>query len=42
LRSPIQAISTIVVDGEPVQLDEIQRVSGIFFAWIVFLSMVQF
>jgi len=37
LRSPIQAISTIVIDGEPVQLDEIQRVSGIFFAWIVLL-----
>ncbi len=39
LRSPIQAISTIIIDGEPVEMDEIQRVSGIFFAWIALLIL---
>ena len=37
LRSPVQAISKVIIDGELVELDEIQRVSGIFFAWIVLL-----
>jgi trk system potassium uptake protein TrkH len=37
LRTPIQAISRVILDGESVELDEIQRVGGIFFAWILLL-----
>jgi trk system potassium uptake protein TrkH len=37
LRSPRKAVSTVVIDGNPVELDEIQRVSALFFMWIVLL-----
>jgi trk system potassium uptake protein TrkH len=37
LRTPMQAISRVVIDSEAVELDEIQRVSGLFFAWVVLL-----
>jgi trk system potassium uptake protein TrkH len=37
LRTPIEAISTVIIDGEAVDHDEIQRVTSIFFAWIVLL-----
>jgi len=37
LRTPMQAISRVVIDGEAVEFDEIQRVSGLFFAWVVLL-----
>ncbi|MBU7019040.1 MAG: TrkH family potassium uptake protein [Theionarchaea archaeon] len=36
-RAPRQAISTLIVDGKPVDMDEIQRVSGLFFAWIALI-----
>jgi trk system potassium uptake protein TrkH len=37
LRSPRRAVTMVVVDGKPVDMDEIQRVSGLFFMWIVLL-----
>lgn len=37
LRTPRRAISTVVIDGQPVDMDEIQRVSALFFTWIVLL-----
>lgn len=37
LRTPRRAVSTIIVDGNPVDMDEIQRVSALFFMWIVLL-----
>ncbi len=36
-RVPRQAVSTVVVDGKKVDLDEIQRISGLFFVWVVLL-----
>lgn len=36
-RTPRRAVSTVVVDGSPVSSDEIQRVSGLFFMWIVLI-----
>ncbi|MBN2070980.1 MAG: TrkH family potassium uptake protein [Candidatus Krumholzibacteriota bacterium] len=37
LRTPHLAVSAVVVDGKRVETDEISRVSGLFFTWIVFL-----
>lgn len=37
MRVPAQAITSVVIDGEPVGMDEIQRVGGLFFMWIVLL-----
>ncbi len=37
LRSPRSALSTIFVDGKPVSIDEIQRVSALFFTWVFLL-----
>lgn len=37
LRAPVRAVSTIIVDGKPVDMNETYRVSGLFFTWIVFL-----
>jgi len=34
---PRQAISRVIIDGEIIDTDEILRVSGLFFAWAVFL-----
>jgi trk system potassium uptake protein len=39
LRVPSQAITTLVIDGEPVDADEIQRVGALFFAWMVLLFL---
>jgi trk system potassium uptake protein TrkH len=33
LRTPLGSVSTIVVDGEPVRPEEIQRITGLFFVW---------
>lgn len=37
LTVPPQAITTIVVDSEPVNLDEIQRIGALFFGWMILL-----
>jgi trk system potassium uptake protein TrkH len=37
LRVPQRAINSVVIDGELIQLDEIQRVGGLFFMWMVLL-----
>lgn len=37
LRTPRQAVTTLIIDGKPVDMDEIQRVSGLFFIWMVLL-----
>ncbi|MBU7014652.1 MAG: TrkH family potassium uptake protein [Theionarchaea archaeon] len=37
LRTPRRAISSVVIDGKPVSIDEIQRVGALFFAWIVLI-----
>ena len=38
LRTPLGTVSTIVVDGEPVKRDEIQRITGLFFVWVALLA----
>jgi trk system potassium uptake protein TrkH len=38
LRTPLGAVSTIVVDGEPVRREEIQRITGLFFVWAALLA----
>jgi Trk K+ transport system NAD-binding subunit len=37
LRVPGNAITTVVVDGQAIDLDEIQRVASLFFAWVMLL-----
>jgi trk system potassium uptake protein TrkH len=37
LRTPPQSVSTVVIDGKPVETCEIYRVSALFFAWVVLL-----
>jgi len=37
LRVPANAITTVVVDGKAIDLDEIQRVASLFFAWVMLL-----
>jgi trk system potassium uptake protein TrkH len=37
LRVPQRAINAVIIDGELIQLDEIQRVGGLFFMWMVLL-----
>ncbi|KPK62760.1 hypothetical protein AMJ83_09735 [candidate division WOR_3 bacterium SM23_42] len=37
LRTPSRSVSTVIIDGKPVTTNEIYRVSGLFFAWIVLL-----
>jgi trk system potassium uptake protein len=39
LRTPPNAISFVMIDGEPVEVNEIQRVATIFFAWMVLLAL---
>jgi trk system potassium uptake protein TrkH len=36
-RTPRRAVSMVVIDGNAVSSDEIQRVSGLFFMWIVLI-----
>jgi trk system potassium uptake protein TrkH len=38
LRTPLGSVSTIVVDGEPVRMGEIQRIAGLFFVWAALLA----
>jgi trk system potassium uptake protein TrkH len=38
LRTPPNTICFVRIDGEPVSAEEIQRVSTIFFAWMVLLA----
>ena len=37
LRVPAQAITTVVIDREPIELDEIQRISALFFGWVILI-----
>ena len=37
LKTPRRAVSTVIIDGKPVDADQIYRVSGLFFMWIVLL-----
>ncbi len=37
LRVPPQAITTVVIDHEPIDLDEIQRIGALFFGWMILL-----
>ena len=37
LRRPARSVSTVIIDGKLVTTNEIYRVSGLFFAWIVLL-----
>jgi len=37
LRIPARAVSTIVIDGKPVETNETYRISGMFFVWILLL-----
>jgi len=37
VRVPLRAISTITLDGKPVEPNEVRRVSGLFFTWVVLL-----
>jgi trk system potassium uptake protein TrkH len=37
LRTPSRSISTIFIDGKPLAKNEVYRVSGLFFTWIVLL-----
>jgi trk system potassium uptake protein TrkH len=39
LRAPSHAISSIKIDGKVIDTDELYRVSGLFFMWIVFLVL---
>ncbi len=38
LRSPLGAVSTITVDGDPVRREEIQRITGLFYVWAALLA----
>jgi trk system potassium uptake protein TrkH len=37
LRVPANAITTVVVDGKAIDLNEIQRAASLFFAWVMLL-----
>lgn len=39
LRVPGNAITTVVIDGKTIDLDEIQRVAALFFAWVILLVL---
>jgi trk system potassium uptake protein TrkH len=38
LRSPLGAVSTIIVDGEPIRREEIQRITGLFYVWAALIG----
>lgn len=38
LRAPRNAVSSIIIDGKPLPIDEIRRVGALFFAWIALLA----
>lgn len=37
LRTPPRSVSTVVIDGKPVNSNEVYRIGAMFFAWIVLL-----
>ncbi len=37
LRAPLRSVSSVIIDGKPLPSNEIYRVSGLFFTWIVLL-----
>ncbi len=37
LRTPPRSVSTVIIDGKPVQTNEVYRIGAMFFAWIVLL-----
>jgi len=37
LRTPRRSISTIIVDDKPIDVNEVYRVGGLFFAWVALL-----
>jgi len=37
LRTPPESVSTVIIDGKPIEPNEIYRVSGLFFIWIILL-----
>jgi trk system potassium uptake protein TrkH len=37
LRTPLRSISTIIIDGKPLSTNEVYRVGGLFFTWMVLL-----
>jgi len=37
LRTPPKSISTVIIDGKPIEANEIYRVGSLFFAWCVLL-----
>ena len=37
LRTPPKTVSTVLLDGRPVPANEVYRISGLFFIWIVIL-----
>ena len=39
LRTPAASVSTVIIDGKPIEANEIYRVSGLFFAWVAFLMI---
>ena len=39
LRTPLRSISAIMVDGKPVNPDEVYRVSALFFTWIALIAI---
>lgn len=39
VRAPARAVSSVLVDGEPIDRDEVYRVAGLFFAWIFLLVL---
>ncbi len=39
LRAPRSAVSNVVVDGKTVSIEEIRRVGGLFFAWMLLLAI---
>lgn len=39
LRTPARTVSSVLVDGEPINRDEVYRVTGLFFAWIFLLIL---
>lgn len=39
LRAPRSAVSSIIIDGKPVNANEVRRVGALFFAWITLLAV---
>jgi trk system potassium uptake protein TrkH len=37
IRAPSDSVSTVIIDGKPIDANEMYRVSGLFVAWVAFL-----